>query len=197
MAAGRLSGHTFGGIVFAYMGPIEESRHFPRYDRFELPGVRLEPGPRLPFQCNWVQVKENAMDPAHTAILHAWEGVFAAEFGNFRSPGARRRSDGVCGGPQKRRQCVGAFDRYPDGEHSQHYVDLRGRTYLERCSPPFIDDLDRSRGSTKLRIGSVLFHIMDDDHLPAAAPASLDDGRPHAEPALSATPRRFPATTTP
>ena len=37
----------------------------------------------MPFRCNWVQVKENAMDPAHTAILHAWEGVFAAEFGKF------------------------------------------------------------------------------------------------------------------
>ena len=30
--------HTFGGIVFACMGPIERIPPFPRYDRFELPG---------------------------------------------------------------------------------------------------------------------------------------------------------------
>lgn len=75
--------HVFAGIVFAYMGPLALKPPFPRYDKFEVPGMRLAPGPRLPFACNWVQIKENSMDPAHTAILHAWEGIFAAEFGKF------------------------------------------------------------------------------------------------------------------
>jgi phenylpropionate dioxygenase-like ring-hydroxylating dioxygenase large terminal subunit len=75
--------HLSAGIVFAYMGPIEKKPPFPRYDKFEIRGMRLLPGPRLPFACNWVQIKENSMDPAHTAILHAWEGIFASEFGKF------------------------------------------------------------------------------------------------------------------
>ena len=75
--------HIYGGVVFAYMGPIEKKPPFPLYDRYNVPGMRIQAGPRLPFKCNWVQVKENAMDPAHTAILHAFEGIFAEGFGKF------------------------------------------------------------------------------------------------------------------
>jgi len=75
--------HVFAGMVFVYMGPLEKIPPFPMYDKYVLPGMKLVPGPRLPFPCNWVQVQENAMDPAHTAILHAWEGMFATEFGKF------------------------------------------------------------------------------------------------------------------
>jgi phenylpropionate dioxygenase-like ring-hydroxylating dioxygenase large terminal subunit len=75
--------HVFGGIVFAYLGPMERIPPFPTYDKYNLPGMKLVPGPRLPFACNWVQIKENAMDPAHTAILHALEGWFASQFGKF------------------------------------------------------------------------------------------------------------------
>jgi phenylpropionate dioxygenase-like ring-hydroxylating dioxygenase large terminal subunit len=75
--------HVFAGIVFAYLGPLEQKPPFPLYDKYFVPGMKLVPGPRLPFACNWIQVKENSMDPAHTAILHAWEGMFASEFGKF------------------------------------------------------------------------------------------------------------------
>jgi phenylpropionate dioxygenase-like ring-hydroxylating dioxygenase large terminal subunit len=75
--------HVFHGLIFAYMGPIERMPPFPIYDKYLLPGFKLVPGPRLAFACNWVQIKENAMDPAHTAILHALEGWFASEFGKF------------------------------------------------------------------------------------------------------------------
>lgn len=75
--------HAFHGLVFAYMGPIDRMPPFPIYDKYLLPGFKLVPGPRLPFACNWVQIKENSMDPAHTAILHALEGWFASEFGKF------------------------------------------------------------------------------------------------------------------
>ncbi|MBN9429122.1 MAG: aromatic ring-hydroxylating dioxygenase subunit alpha [Burkholderiales bacterium] len=81
--------HTLGGLVFIYMGPPEKRPPFPRYERFDLPGVKLVPGgPRLPFPCNWIQIKENAMDPAHTAVLHAIPAVkgvdhFAKEFAAF------------------------------------------------------------------------------------------------------------------
>lgn len=75
--------HIFAGIVFAYMGPPEFKPTFPIFDHFDVPGVRLALPQRLPFACNWVQVKENALDPAHTAVLHAWEDRFADQFGVF------------------------------------------------------------------------------------------------------------------
>jgi phenylpropionate dioxygenase-like ring-hydroxylating dioxygenase large terminal subunit len=80
--------HSFGGILFIYMGPPEDQPVFPLYDRFVLPGVKLVPGTRWPLDCNWIQIKENAVDPHHTKILHVipqMRGMdhFSNEFGNF------------------------------------------------------------------------------------------------------------------
>jgi phenylpropionate dioxygenase-like ring-hydroxylating dioxygenase large terminal subunit len=80
--------HIFGGIVFVYMGPPERVPAFPLLDRFQVPGVTHVPGERLVLDCNWLQVKENAVDPHHTNILHVipqMRGMshFADEFGNF------------------------------------------------------------------------------------------------------------------
>ena len=77
--------HVFAGIVFIYMGPPDRIPVFPIYDRFELPGIKLVPGPRLYSNCNWLQIQENAMDPHHTATLHTIPqkrgmGHFADEF---------------------------------------------------------------------------------------------------------------------
>ena len=80
--------HIFGGIVFTYMGPPEKMPVFPQYDRLDLPGMKLVPGNRWALNCNWLQIQENTVDPAHTATLHAIPQLrgmdhFAAEFGNF------------------------------------------------------------------------------------------------------------------
>lgn len=80
--------HVFGGIVFIYMGPPERLPVFPYYDRFDVPGIEVVPGPRLDFACNWVQIKENALDPHHTHVLHVIPQLrgmehFASEFGEF------------------------------------------------------------------------------------------------------------------
>jgi nitrite reductase/ring-hydroxylating ferredoxin subunit len=85
-AQGAYQTHVFGGMIFAYMGPPEQTPPFPRYDIFDVPGTRLVPGSRLPFACNWVQIKDNAMDPAHTGILHAIPAPgqpFSPIFGTF------------------------------------------------------------------------------------------------------------------
>src|SRR3954469_8276121 len=58
--------HVFGGIVFVYMGPPERVPAFPLLARFQVPGVTHVPGERLVLDCNWLQVKENAVDPHHT-----------------------------------------------------------------------------------------------------------------------------------
>ncbi len=83
MAQGAYPAHVFAGIVFAYMGPPDKKPPFPTFDHVDLPGIRLALPIRLPFACNWMQIKENALDPAHTAVLHAWEERFAHQFGVF------------------------------------------------------------------------------------------------------------------
>jgi phenylpropionate dioxygenase-like ring-hydroxylating dioxygenase large terminal subunit len=75
--------HEYNGIVFAYMGPPDRQPSFPVYDNFTRPGYRLIPGRQYFYPCNWLQILENAMDPAHTAFLHTIVSgaVFTEEFG--------------------------------------------------------------------------------------------------------------------
>lgn len=62
---------TFGGLVFAYMGPPDRRPALPVYDTFGMDGYRLLPAARFELPCNWLQVKDNSMDPVHTSFLHA------------------------------------------------------------------------------------------------------------------------------
>jgi phenylpropionate dioxygenase-like ring-hydroxylating dioxygenase large terminal subunit len=80
--------HVFGGLVFVYMGPPERVPVFPMLDRFKLKGITHIPGLRCVLDCNWLQVKENSVDPHHTNVLHVipqMRGMdhFANEFANF------------------------------------------------------------------------------------------------------------------
>ncbi len=64
----------YSGLVFAYMGPPDKQPDFPILDTYELPGYRqIARAPTL-WECNWLQVKENSMDPAHLAFLHTLPG---------------------------------------------------------------------------------------------------------------------------
>jgi phenylpropionate dioxygenase-like ring-hydroxylating dioxygenase large terminal subunit len=63
--------HEFGGLVFAYLGPPERRPPFPHYDSYDVPGYTLMPAAKFSLPCNWLQVKDNSMDPVHTAFLHA------------------------------------------------------------------------------------------------------------------------------
>jgi len=66
--------HEYGGLVFAYMGPPDGKPIFPIFDTFDLPGYQLVARPGYIWPCNWLQVKENSMDPAHLAFLHTLPG---------------------------------------------------------------------------------------------------------------------------
>jgi phenylpropionate dioxygenase-like ring-hydroxylating dioxygenase large terminal subunit len=66
--------HEYQGLVFAYMGPPEQQPDFPILDTFDLPGYRLVARAPTIWECNWLQVKENSMDPAHLAFLHTLPG---------------------------------------------------------------------------------------------------------------------------
>jgi nitrite reductase/ring-hydroxylating ferredoxin subunit len=64
---------VYGGLVFVYMGPPDKIPGFPELDTWQMPNTRLVPrGPilRNVLPCNWLQIKENCMDPVHTAFLH-------------------------------------------------------------------------------------------------------------------------------
>jgi len=64
----------FGGLVFAYMGPLDKITEFPIYDVWRSEGGNLKArmGPRVggPVNCNWLQAEENLMDALHTFWLH-------------------------------------------------------------------------------------------------------------------------------
>jgi nitrite reductase/ring-hydroxylating ferredoxin subunit len=62
------------GLVFAYMGPPDKEPAFPILDTFDLPGFRQIARAPTVWECNWLQVKENSMDPAHLAFLHVLPG---------------------------------------------------------------------------------------------------------------------------
>jgi phenylpropionate dioxygenase-like ring-hydroxylating dioxygenase large terminal subunit len=64
----------FGGLVFAYMGPMDKKPEFTVYDVWQKEGGELKArmGPRVggPVNCNWLQAEENLMDALHTFWLH-------------------------------------------------------------------------------------------------------------------------------
>ena len=66
--------HEYGGLVFAYMGPPEKRPAFPIFDTYGLPGYQHGAGEARFLPCNWLQVRENAMDPAHFHFLHTIRG---------------------------------------------------------------------------------------------------------------------------
>ena len=65
------------GVLFAYLGP-EPAPLLPNWDLFGAENVARDVG----FQelnCNWLQVQENDMDPAHLEWLHGYFSNYALE----------------------------------------------------------------------------------------------------------------------
>ena len=71
MWQGAYPTHEFAGLVFAYLGPPDRRPAFPLWDSYEVAGHTLMPAATFTLPCNWLQVKDNSMDPVHTAFLHA------------------------------------------------------------------------------------------------------------------------------
>ena len=64
--------HVFHNLVFTYMGPLDKKPPFPMFDVYDYPHIKIEPAPERTgvMDCNWLQIQENGIDPAHTAFLH-------------------------------------------------------------------------------------------------------------------------------
>lgn len=71
---GAYPAHEHAGLVFAYMGPPGNRPPFPIFDTYDLPGYRTVARAPTLWECNWLQVKENSMDPAHLQFLHTLPG---------------------------------------------------------------------------------------------------------------------------
>jgi len=59
----------YKGIIFGYFGEPEKIPEFVIYDSYDYPDDKLVPY-SLSYPCNWLQVHENVMDPAHAVFLH-------------------------------------------------------------------------------------------------------------------------------
>jgi len=59
----------YKGLIFTYMGPLEEMPDFPLFDTFEEKGLKMEPY-SYDYPCHWLQTVENVLDPYHTVFLH-------------------------------------------------------------------------------------------------------------------------------
>ena len=74
---GAYPAREWRGLVFAYMGPPGDVPEFPIYDALEREdadfALRYWHSP-----CNWLQMRENEMDPAHLTFLHT--RVFGMQF---------------------------------------------------------------------------------------------------------------------
>ena len=70
---GAYPAQEYGGMVFAYMGPPEKKPDFPTYDLYARPGVTHK-AHKFHWPCNWLQIRENGLDPLHVKYLHAEAG---------------------------------------------------------------------------------------------------------------------------
>ncbi len=59
------------GLLFAYMGPLDEKPLLPRWDMTVNEGFKRTISISTPvIHCNWLQAAENSADPLHTYFLH-------------------------------------------------------------------------------------------------------------------------------
>jgi phenylpropionate dioxygenase-like ring-hydroxylating dioxygenase large terminal subunit len=184
--------HEFGGIVFVYMGPPDRVPVFPHLDRFDIPGVRLVPGVRLTVECNWLQVKENVLDPHHTNMLHTIpqrRGMehFANEFesvpqftfmetpGGYTYLGARKVADHIW---------VRSAESFGPNMHCISSIFESG-TAAKAATPPFLTFWTLPVDDT-MSINFFLSHVADSETMPFEKRRELEifgqiDDRPYKE----------------
>jgi 5,5'-dehydrodivanillate O-demethylase oxygenase subunit len=65
------------GLIFAYLGP-QPAPLLPRWDLFVYDNVVRDIGFQM-LPCNWLQMQENDLDPAHLPALHGYFSNYALE----------------------------------------------------------------------------------------------------------------------
>lgn len=59
-----------GGLVWVYLGPAEQEPPFQHYKFFDAPAASLSIVHAVIDECNWMQLLEGTIDPAHQHLLH-------------------------------------------------------------------------------------------------------------------------------
>lgn len=67
---GAYPAREFKGLVFAYLGDPERMPEFPIFDTYDIPDNEMVPY-SVHYPCNWLQVHDNFVDPAHAYWLHS------------------------------------------------------------------------------------------------------------------------------
>ena len=65
------------GVIFAYLGP-DPAPLLPNWDLFVAENVLHDVGFQV-LDCNWLQIQENDLDPAHLEWLHGYFSNYALE----------------------------------------------------------------------------------------------------------------------
>jgi nitrite reductase/ring-hydroxylating ferredoxin subunit len=61
----------YKGLIWAYMGPPEKCPPFPLFDILETSEFdHSNAASKVLWPCNWLQIRDNVMDPLHTVVLH-------------------------------------------------------------------------------------------------------------------------------
>jgi nitrite reductase/ring-hydroxylating ferredoxin subunit len=61
----------YKGFIWAYLGPPGRRPPFPRFDIMETDEFdHTDAATKAVWPCNWLQIRDNFMDPLHTVILH-------------------------------------------------------------------------------------------------------------------------------
>jgi len=74
LCQGAYPTHEYQGMIFAYLGPPAKKPAFPILDVYNQSGGRMVPLIQHFYPCNWLQIQENVMDPAHLEFLHTITG---------------------------------------------------------------------------------------------------------------------------
>lgn len=68
---GAFAALEYKGFVWAYLGPPDKKPPFPKFDILESPELdHRDAVSKVLWPCNWLQVRDNFMDPLHSVILH-------------------------------------------------------------------------------------------------------------------------------
>ena len=88
----------YKGLIFAYLGPVEEMPEFPVFDAMTFEDMVMVPY-KAPFNCNWLQVLDAILDPLHTSFLHSRIGrvQFSEGFGELGQMDFFERSSSLLG----------------------------------------------------------------------------------------------------
>ena len=121
---------------------------FPRYDTFDLPGFTLMPAGKFALPCNWLQIKDNSMDPVHTSFLHAISSgyQFTEAFGALAELDWEETPYGMMyiATRRDRRSGLGARGRLHGSQRPSVHPRARGRHEGKGVEPARGDPLGRA-----------------------------------------------------